>query len=90
MRFIVVMIIVSINSLSIKESYGKEYDFSYINPYKDEAMSYLKEGEISNVEKSINNYYFDCKELSDAEKEGAREGEKEEITEDISIDVPLH
>ena len=68
-RFIVVMIIVSINLLSIKESYGKEYDFSYINPYKDEAMSYLKEGEISNVEKSINNYYFDCKELSDAEKD---------------------
>lgn len=68
-RFIVVMIIVSINALSIKESYGKEYDFSYINPYKDEAMSYLKEGEISNVEKSINNYYFDCKELSDAEKD---------------------
>ena len=69
LRFIVVMIIVSINSLSIKESYGKEYDFSYINPYKDEAMSYLKEGEISNVEKSINNYYFDCKELSDSEKD---------------------
>lgn len=57
-------------------SYGKygrvnaiEYDTSYIDKHKEDAMSFLKDVEVGKLEKTMNENYFDCKEIKEEERD---------------------
>lgn len=70
---IVSMIILIIANMICFDKYGEvnaiEYDTSYIDKHKEDAMSFLKDAEVGKLEKTMNENYFDCKEIKEEERD---------------------
>ena len=70
---IVSMIILIIANVICFDKYGGvnaiEYDTSYIDKHKEDAMSFLKDAEVGKLEKTMNENYFDCKEIKEEERD---------------------
>jgi hypothetical protein len=70
---IVSMIILIIVNVICFDKYGGvnaiEYDTSYIDKHKEDAMSFLKDAEVGKLETTMNENYFDCKEIKEGERD---------------------
>lgn len=71
-RIVAMIILILVSGISYGK-YGRvnaiEYDTSYIDKHKEDAMSFLKDVEVGKLEKTMNENYFDCKEIKEEERD---------------------